>query len=655
MKVDRKITSGQPVENLEPVVKARRNRGAAPTAPRPKASSVVTAHSETASTANSIPVQDERKVRWRWGFLAALGMALLSFYPQLDLWLTRGPNSQGAFAFTAYDEEIYAAYVNNLYLGRPRRLDPLARLEAGKPASESLFSIQFVPPYLIALTARALGATTAQAFIWLAPITAFLSTLALFYLLTLVTRDAGLASAGALGILCFGTLVAGDGVLFKWLSASFQVGYFPFLRRYQPGAAFPFWFLLLAFIWQALMRNGRTAWYAAIGAGLVFVLLVFSYFYLWTAAAAWLACFALAWLITRRDEWRWLIWRLAPTAIFGVTALALYAALLAQRGSSLDRVQILTTHTPDFYRATELIGILIIPGLIWGVRKERAQRHDPMVLLALSLALTPIIVFNQQVITGRSLQPFHYANFIANYAALLALFLAIICLWRGGVIQILRQVPRWAVAVLACVALGWGAWETQTTAQTRREMSVTRDLAVSVAKRLASLAAEKGRNPLDRELVLSDVSMVTEVISIYGPQTVLWNTHLPFAGGLSPKEQEERFFQSCYYAGKNAGELESELVNYNFIAITALFGYERYFPLLTNDFKLVSRDEIREKVRLYADYIATFNRQRAAHAPLSYVVTTTATPMNLSNLDRWYQRDAGERIGPFTLYQVKLW
>src|SRR5438132_1101879 len=38
-----------------------------------------------------------QKICWRWGILAALAMALLSLYPQIDLWVTRGANWQGSY------------------------------------------------------------------------------------------------------------------------------------------------------------------------------------------------------------------------------------------------------------------------------------------------------------------------------------------------------------------------------------------------------------------------------------------------------------------------------------------------------------------------------------------------------------------------------
>src|SRR5262245_35212266 len=87
---------------------------------------------------------------WRLATFAALTMLLLSLVPQLDLCWRRGSEWQGAYAFAHYDEDIYAAYLNGLILGRPRRSDPLVEPQHGRLPPESLFSIQFVSPYLLA-------------------------------------------------------------------------------------------------------------------------------------------------------------------------------------------------------------------------------------------------------------------------------------------------------------------------------------------------------------------------------------------------------------------------------------------------------------------------------------------------------------------------
>src|SRR6185436_8958246 len=68
----------------------------------------------------------QRKIRWFWGLLASCGMVLLSLYPQVQLWRTHDKQITEVVAYNhgLGDEVAYAAYINALIEGRPRRNDP---------------------------------------------------------------------------------------------------------------------------------------------------------------------------------------------------------------------------------------------------------------------------------------------------------------------------------------------------------------------------------------------------------------------------------------------------------------------------------------------------------------------------------------------------
>src|SRR5881394_3280531 len=104
---------------------------------------------------------------WRWSVGAAIAVALLGLLPQLHFRINRGCNWQGANAIMHPDEVAYSAYVASLIRGRPRRNDPTTgrKDEPGTPLPESLFSIQLVPAYAVALPARWLGLSAATVFI----------------------------------------------------------------------------------------------------------------------------------------------------------------------------------------------------------------------------------------------------------------------------------------------------------------------------------------------------------------------------------------------------------------------------------------------------------------------------------------------------------
>ena len=124
--------------------------------------------------------------------------------------------------------------------------------------------------------------------------------------------------------------------------------------------------------------------------------------------------------------------------------------------------------------------------------------------------------------------------------------------------------------------------------------------------------------------------------------------------GASAAERKERFYQYMYYSGISEKDLEQAILEGRFAILVALFGVERVIPGLVPGEKPLTLDEMRTGWLGYTQYVAFFSRERAAHPTLSYVVVPTETPPNLANLDKWYERGAGQPAGLFTIYQVKL-
>src|SRR5207253_10879534 len=111
--------------------------------------------------------------------------------------------------------------------------------------------------------------------------------------------------------------------------------------------------------------------------------------FLLTAALAWLFCLVLIWLVARRSEWLLVVKRVAPSVLFAVSALTVYAFMFWQRNSVTDRrwLALNFTRTPDLSRAPEWIGAVTIGLLIWTVKKGRGQLRVRLALFACSLVL----------------------------------------------------------------------------------------------------------------------------------------------------------------------------------------------------------------------------------------------------------------------------
>ncbi len=565
----------------------------------------------------------------KFGALTATAVVLLSMMPQLLFWFVRGADWQGAYAVLQGDEFLYSAYINALIDGRPRRNDPFAGRDSipTSPLPESTFSIQFTPSFAIAWLARAFHLSASSAFIALLAIAGLLASISLYWLLASITSDRGLAALAVMFVLCFGALAGGQGIIGFLLKPGVVFLGLPFLRRYQPAADLPLFFVFCALIWRALNpENKRRAWLYSTLAGFTLAVLIFSYLYLWTAAAAWLACLALLWLYLRPkgERLRALALLLIP-AIIATFTLIPFAYLVSQRASSLDQAQTLVaTHRPDPVRAPEIIGIVLLVLLAAAVRRGKAKRSDARVVFAASFALLPLILFNQQILTGRSTQPYHFESFVVNYAVLIGFVIVTMFFYQ----PIKRRLLLW-IAVLCFL---WGAIEVTMPVLANYRSNVAADQMVPV--------------------------LVMGLLPTWAPQgTLLGMGGLDF-GSASQQERKELLFIFLYYSAADAGRLR-ELLNetsgdtfMNHYARIAIFGHERVVPMLSFHFEPIRPEEVEEEVKAYESYADSFSREKVLLHQLTYVVSKGES--DLSHVDLWYERDAGERFGEYRLYRVKL-
>src|SRR5437016_11266225 len=189
------------------------------------------------------------RIRWRWAIVVPTVMMLIALFPQMYFALYRGHQWHGANAISHADEVAYSAYLASQIRGNPRRYDPFTQRGAQNEASapESLFSIQFVPPYAITLPAHWLRLSASTVFIILPPLCAVGSSFAIFWFVWLLTHDERFSAASVPIILGSGTLMAGQGIVRHllnlpyliplWISnavAPTSLYHLPFLRLYQP-------------------------------------------------------------------------------------------------------------------------------------------------------------------------------------------------------------------------------------------------------------------------------------------------------------------------------------------------------------------------------------------------------------------------------------
>jgi hypothetical protein len=250
------------------------------------------------------------------------------------------------------------------------------------------------------------------------------------------------------------------------------------------------------------------------------------------------------------------------------------------------------------------------------------------------------------------LQPIHYQWFIANYCALTAMVLTA-ALWRRSEDRMRLTNRRLALIAGASLLLAFG--EVWLAANVSFDYNRQIDESIPVTNRLVELSRADGvMSSGSAPVVLMADLKLADRLPTDAPQSVLWAPRLLVFPGVSEAENRERFFSQLYYLGYDEKKFWTELdhADWNFLA--GLFPYHRLSPAVSGSEAPITPEELRAQQRSYLDHAHSFNRARAATPMLSYLVVHADVHPDYANLDRWYQRDAGERIGGFVLYRLKL-
>lgn len=553
---------------------------------------------------------------------------------------------KGSYFVSNYDEPAYSAYVSALINGEPRKNDPFLGLadSSETPQPETLYSIQFIPPYAIAIPARILGLSATTSFIILMPLMAFISFFAIRRLIMEATGDEIAGAVGPLIVLFFGTAVAFQGELRFLIEGRVLTDFLPFLRRYQPGLSFPLFFIFCLFAVRSVRSDDRTRnlIYAA-AAGGVFAVLVFSYFYLWTAAAAWFGLYLLLGALLDRERLMASIRTAAVVSAIGIAALIPYFYLLGQRSPNLDSVQLLAfTRMPILDSPSMIFGLIVAGASILLLKRAGNSRK---LLFVLSLALTPVVLFNQQLITGRSLQPVHYELFIANYLVLTA---AVVLVFGFLSARDSADGSSWlkkAAAYAGIAAFAWGIFEAYGSTSRNMTPAAIRDASYPVLQAAS-------QDNVERPVVLATNFVTADIIPSIGDLRPLWNPHSSSAGGIDVEQNKRLFRQFLYLSGFSPQELEAALREGSFEVTAAVFGSERALPALSGGAAAILDTEIRSAVADYAKFVNEMDDVEALKPVLTHVIVPAKAEPDLRNLDRWYTRDAGRDLGLFRLYRV---
>ena len=595
--------------------------------------------------------------------LTGLIISIFALAPQIDLWLSCEDKCNGIYAIMDSDEPFYAAYLQSLMDGKPRRNSPYSGAvdSPQTPQKESGLYIQFLASYPLAWLGKVFNLSISQLMILTSLLAGFLSALAIYWLVYQFTEDNISAFVGTLTIIFLGATVGGQGATFSLLSTEgphLQHNLI-FLRRIVPAIGFPAMFLFIAFVWKFFNAETQSAKLkSAVFAFCSFTFCVFTYFYFWTTAFAWFFGLVLLLGIFHFEKLKENLNYILCFGLSLVLVLLPYFMMVFNRQDNIDSALFMTfTRKPDLWRLPEIVSYFTTALILIFAKFRLLDLKDSKIIFLLSLNLVTVVVFNQQIITGRSLQPFHYQFFCVNYLATFSLFFLFYILLK----QFLSfDRLKLLMLLILSLPLTIGIFDTICGVSIFSSINLYRDKLVPISERIKTVSqtAEfraNNKNSVVMPFDLADSLYFNGIeIPALTSQPILWSLHLNLMPDISAKEDKKRLKQFLYYQNVAPKQLKGLLEEKANLIALGFFGGERISDVYTGKITPITQAEIDEIVADYGNFIENFNYEDAQNPLISFVLVNKKFDNDFTNLDRWYQRDEGEIVGDYILYQVKL-
>jgi hypothetical protein len=161
--------------------------------------------------------------------------------------------------------------------------------------------------------------------------------------------------------------------------------------------------------------------------------------------------------------------------------------------------------------------------------------------------MTPV-VFNEHIITGISLQPFHYDEFVTSYCVLIAAIIG----WR--VLFVESRLAKFANSdralfwiAIVCIAYGVNSASGVSRAALNDNAHATR---------LFQRCLREAIESLRKSTVFHERARASRRISYPVIPAVLWAVHMSVFAGSQPAELKDSFYQYLYFSGATSKVLE---------------------------------------------------------------------------------------------------
>ncbi|MEK7723091.1 MAG: hypothetical protein AAB336_01965, partial [Acidobacteriota bacterium] len=285
------------------------------------------------------------------------------------------------------------------------------------------------------------------------------------------------------------------------------------------------------------------------------------------------------------------------------------------------------------------------------------ELKDLRIIFLLSLNLVTVIVFNQQVITGRSIQPYHYLFYCANYLVTFSSFSLIYILLKEAMgLEKLRVMMVFLVSFALCV----GIFDSIYSASISSSINLWRDELVPVAEKIKLISqTPEFKSEKQKGVILSfdftnnfyftgiDLPAITS-------QPVLWGPHAFYLPDVTHQKNIRLLHTLHYYQNVSKERLKADFFHGMGWEAYGYLGPAKMSKIQTGKEVSIKPEEVDIIVEDYERFFQNFSFQDAQNPVISFVLVNKKAENDFTNLDRWYQRDQGEVVGNYILYRVKL-
>jgi len=475
--------------------------------------------------------------------LLALLVGVFIGFPELFFRVDIGNKYQGIPLMSTDAEMHYLSRINEVYDGY-YSLGNVYSMPKDLAYFQSGLGERIIGFAGMSLGLSATGINTLMKF--LAPALIFLLV---YYFVLLYDGRKRVALISSLVILLGGNLITRPHEIWGLISGGgvYAGNFNYYFRSINPEISSIFLFGYLILFYKLVQNRSKIF---AICSGIILGLSFYLYLFAWTFLLVFTFVFLAAILLKRRKELFWRIGLVLFTAFLislpywlnflKISAMPDYQSVALRFGS-------IFTHTPFFSKAMALLSVFLLVMLFnyfRGTQKEKS-------LFGIALIFSVFVVYNQQIITGQTIQPGHYHRLIA--LPLIIIFLTVF-LWdffkKAGIFQgdfFQKAIVSSLAVILLANTFNWqmfSYYQNRNTALSRQKYKVVLDWLNTNARK---------DNTVFSSRPLSDLIPIFTPLNIYPSGYAIYylineNTFknqlfLEYRfRGVTPHEAEKRFY-----------------------------------------------------------------------------------------------------------------